>query len=179
MVTARQRRRQVAYGIERGLSQRRACRLFSVARSTLGYCSILKKKDAPALVAMRRLAPLYLRFGYRRIAILLRREGYPMSFDRAFRLWKQAELQVPKKSKLRRPAPLDHGHCRLSARTPPGPTGEPDGPAPQNQVSSSGLSSTRTLAYAPRRRAAALRVSDVPLHRTPREGRSFQDRLHR
>lgn len=104
MVAARQRRRQVAYGIKRGLSQRRACKLFSVARSALGYCSILEKKDAPVLVAMRRLARLYPRFGYRRIAILLRREGHPMSFDRAFRLWKQAELQVPKKRKRRRPA---------------------------------------------------------------------------
>lgn len=104
MVAARQRRRQVAYGIKRGLSQRRACRLFSVARSALGYRSILEKKDAPVLVAMRRLARLYPRFGYRRIAILLRREGHPMSFDRAFRLWKQAELQVPKKRKRRRPA---------------------------------------------------------------------------
>jgi len=56
------------------------------------------------MVAMRRLARLYPRFGYRRVAILLRREGHPMSFDRAWRLWKKAELQVPKKRKRRRPA---------------------------------------------------------------------------
>ena len=31
------RRRQVAFGRERGLSARRACTLFSVARSALGY----------------------------------------------------------------------------------------------------------------------------------------------
>jgi len=104
VVAARQRRRQVAYGIKRGLSQRRACVLFSVARSALTYRSKLDKKDGPALVAMRRLARLYPRFGYRRVAILLRREGHPMSFDRAWRLWKKAELQVPKKRKRRRPA---------------------------------------------------------------------------
>lgn len=98
------RRRQVAYGIRRGLSQRRACSLFSVARSTLGYQSLLAKKDAPALVAMRRLARLYPRFGYRRIAILLRREGHTMSFDRAWRLWRLAKLQVPKKRRRRRPS---------------------------------------------------------------------------
>lgn len=79
-------------------------RHLSVARSTLDYRSILEKKDAPVLVAMRRLARLYPRFGYPSIAILLRREGHPMSFDRAFRLWKQAELQVPRKHKRRRPA---------------------------------------------------------------------------
>ena len=104
MVAARQRRHQVAYGMKRGLSQRRSCALFSVARSSLDYRSKLDKKDGPALVAMRRLARLYPRFGYRRIAILLRREGHPMSFDRAWRLWKTAELQVPKKRKRRRPA---------------------------------------------------------------------------
>jgi putative transposase len=90
--------------MKRGLSQRRSCCLFSVARSALDYRSKLDKKDSPALVAMRRLARLYPRFGYRRIAILLRREGHPMSFDRAWRLWKKAELQVPKKRKRRRPA---------------------------------------------------------------------------
>ena len=104
MVAARQRRNQVAYGMKRGLSQRRSCALFSVARSALGYRSKLDKKDGPALVAMRRLARLSLRFGYRRIAILLRREGHPMSFDRAWRLWKKAELHAPKKRKRRRPA---------------------------------------------------------------------------
>ena len=90
--------------MKRGLSQRRSCALFSVARSALSYRSKLDKKDGPALVAMRRMARLYPRFGYRRIAILLRREGHPMSFDRAWRLWKKAELQVPKKRRRRRPA---------------------------------------------------------------------------
>src|SRR5690606_19149020 len=104
VVTAPMRRRQVAYGMKRGLSQRRACRLFSVARSALQYQSKLSVKDAPALVAMRRLAREYPRFGYRRIAILLRREGFPMSFDRAWRLWRTAKLQVPKKRRRRRPA---------------------------------------------------------------------------
>lgn len=39
-----------------------------------------------------------------RTAILLRREGFPMSFDRAWRLWRTASLQVPKKRRRRRPA---------------------------------------------------------------------------
>lgn len=104
MVTAPMRRRQVAYGMKRGLSQRQACKLFSVARSALLYQSKLTIKDAPALGAMRRLAREYPRFGYRRIAILLHREGFPMSFDRAWRLWRAARLQVPRKRRRRRPA---------------------------------------------------------------------------
>ncbi len=104
MVAAPLRRRQVAFANKRGLSQRRACWLFSVARSTLSYQSRMAKKDAPVLVAMRRLARLYPRFGYRRIAILLRREGHSMSFDRAWRLWRKDDLQVPKKRRRRRVA---------------------------------------------------------------------------
>jgi putative transposase len=90
--------------MKRGLSQRRACRLFSVARSALSYQSKLAIKDAPALVAMRRLAREYPRFVYRRIAFLLRRESFPMRFDRAWRLWRTAQLQVPRKRRRRRPA---------------------------------------------------------------------------
>jgi putative transposase len=104
MVTAPMRRRQVAYGMKRGLSQRRACGLFCVARSALSYESTLAVKDAPAVAVMKKLAREYPRFGYRRIAILLRREGFPMSFDRAWRLWRGADLQIPKKRRRRRPA---------------------------------------------------------------------------
>ena len=43
------RRRQVAYGRERGLSVRRACTLFKVARSALRYRSGKATKDAAAL----------------------------------------------------------------------------------------------------------------------------------
>jgi len=102
VVAAPARRQQVAYAVKRGLSQRTACRLFSVARSTLAYQSRLAQKDAPVLAAMRRLSRLYPRFGYRRVTIFLRREGYSMSFDRAWRLWQSEARQVPKKRKRRR-----------------------------------------------------------------------------
>ena len=54
------------------------------------------------MAAMRRLSRLYPRFDYRRVTIFLRREGYSMSFDRAWRLWQSEALQVPKKRKRRR-----------------------------------------------------------------------------
>lgn len=73
----------VAFGTTRGISQRRACKLFSVARSALRYESRLAVKDTPVICAMHRLARQHPRFGYRRIAILLGREGFTMSFDRA------------------------------------------------------------------------------------------------
>ena len=105
MVRAPVRRQQVAYAVGRGLSQRRACALLSVARSALKYTSRLLEKDAPVLEAMRRLSGQYPRWGYRRIQVLLEREGFEMSLDRAYRLWQQAGLQVPKKRRRRRAGP--------------------------------------------------------------------------
>ena len=96
------RRRQVAYVTKRGVSQRRACQLLSVARSVLGYESRLAKKDAPVLEAMRELARQYPRYGYRHIQVFLARRGFKMSSDRTYRLWRQAGLQVPRRRPRRR-----------------------------------------------------------------------------
>ena len=104
MVGARVRRQQVAYAIGRGLSGRRACALLSVARSALGYVSRLIAKDAAVLPAMRTLAGQYPRYGYRTIRIFLDRQGHVMSADRMYRLWRQEQLQVPKKRPRRRVA---------------------------------------------------------------------------
>src|SRR5438067_412594 len=104
MVGARVRRQQVAYARGRGLSGRRACALLSVARSTLGYVSRLLARDAPAVEAMRALAGQYPRYGYRTVRIFLRRQGHVMGADRAFRLWRQEGLQVPKRRPRRRVA---------------------------------------------------------------------------
>ena len=104
MVRAQARRRQVEHARKRGLSTRRACALLSVARSTLGYASRLVAKDAPAVDAMRELSLQYPRFGYRRIHVMLARQGQTMSVDRAWRIWQQHGLQVPRKRLRRRVA---------------------------------------------------------------------------
>lgn len=102
MVSARVRREQIAYVVSRGQSQRRACALLSVARSTVGYTSRLAVKDAPVVAAMRALALQYPRFGYRRIQIFLARQGHHLGIDRAHRLWRSAGLQVPRRRPRRR-----------------------------------------------------------------------------
>ncbi len=98
------RRRQVAYAQSRGLSSRRACALFGVARSTLGYVSTQAEKDAPVIARMRAIAAQYPRYGYRRVQIFLAREGLRMSPDRMYRLWRQAGLHVPRRRPRRRVA---------------------------------------------------------------------------
>ncbi|WP_175762802.1 IS3 family transposase, partial [Burkholderia anthina] len=52
--------------------------------------------------AMSILSAQYPRYGYRRIQIFLERQGHPMSADRAWRLWRFAGLQVPRKRPRRR-----------------------------------------------------------------------------
>lgn len=111
MVSACVRRRQVAFVCQRGVSQRRARALMSVARSTLRYEPRLIKRDAPVVVAMHDLSARYPRYGYRRIQVFLDRQGHAMSADRAHRIWRQCGLQVPrmrprKRIAMRRPRPL-------------------------------------------------------------------------
>jgi len=114
MVSVSARRSGVAYATGRGLSQRRACTLLGVARSALHYSSIKAGKDAPVLKRMSELSAQYPRYGYRRIAIFLGRDGFKMSFGRALRLWQQAKLQVPKKRSRKR---IASGRPRPNAPT--------------------------------------------------------------
>lgn len=66
--------------------------------------SLKAEQDAPLLARMHELSAQYPRCGYRRIRILLAREGFEMGADRAHRPWRSARLQVPKKRRRRRVA---------------------------------------------------------------------------
>jgi putative transposase len=102
MVSVPARRSQVAYATGKGLSQRRACTLIEVGRSALHYRSVKAVKDAPVLKRMAELSALYPRYGYRRIAVFLDRDGHRLSFGRAYRLWRRAKLKVPRKRPRKR-----------------------------------------------------------------------------
>lgn len=68
---------------------------------------------------MHELARQNPRYGYRRVAALLRREGWAASSGRAHRLWRQAGLQVPRKQrKRRRLGSGEKGSLRLCATRP-------------------------------------------------------------
>lgn len=107
MVSSQARREQVALAMERGHSQRQACELIELPRSMLNYQSVRAARDAPALDAMRRIAATYPRYGYRRVRIFLGREGHAMGPERAYRLWRAAGLQLPRRRvATSRPRPL-------------------------------------------------------------------------
>ena len=109
------RRRQVVYGRERGLSARRACTLFKVARSALSYRSRKAVKDAPVIKRMRSLSREYPRYGYRRIRVFMGREGRVDCGKRRgcrFRVSGQGNVSLR----------LGRGRKRLRDRTKCGPT---------------------------------------------------------
>ena len=102
MVSVQDRLEQARYAVGRGVSQRRACTLLSVARSGLDYQCRMAIKDQPIVAAMRQYSEQYPRYGARRIRIFLRRDGLVLGRDRAARIWAGAGLQVPAKKILNR-----------------------------------------------------------------------------
>jgi putative transposase len=90
--------------MERGHSQRQACELMELPRSILKYRPVRAERDARVLAVMRRIAATYPRYGYRRVRIFLRREGHAMGPQRAYRLWRSAGLQLPRRRPRRRVA---------------------------------------------------------------------------
>jgi putative transposase len=102
-----------------GISQRWACKTLDQARSTQRYNSKKPEKDRPLVKRMHDLAREYPRYGYRRIAALLKSEGWPASETCVHRLWRAANLQVPqKKRKRRRLGTSENGSLRLEATHP-------------------------------------------------------------
>jgi putative transposase len=104
LVSVPARRQQVTYGRERGLSVRRACTLFSVARSALDHRGRKLVADGQVIERMQARSAQYPRDGYRRVRILLARDGHSMSAGRTYRLWRLAKLQVPRKRGRKRVA---------------------------------------------------------------------------
>ena len=103
-MSSQAKRDSVAFAISRGHSERGACELMGISRSMVTYRSVRSERDAPAIAAMKRLAQQYPRYGYRRIRIFLKREGYSMGWQRAHRLWKAAGLQLSRRRPRRRVA---------------------------------------------------------------------------
>ena len=82
-------------------SERRTCRTIGLARSTLQYKPTPKDDDALRL-ALIRLAKQYGRYGYRKIAKLLRIEGWTVNHKKVERLWREEGLQLPHRHKKRK-----------------------------------------------------------------------------
>jgi putative transposase len=83
------------------VSERRACRLAGVARSSYRYRTVAVDQTALRL-RLRDLAATRVRYGYRRLHILLRREGWRVNHKRVYRLYREEGLgiRVKRRKKL-------------------------------------------------------------------------------
>ena len=84
-----------------GISERRACAAFPAHRSMLRYKS--RRPDQAGLkMRIKELAAIRVRYGYRRIHVLLRREGWAVNAKRIHRLYRELGLQLRSKTPKRR-----------------------------------------------------------------------------
>jgi len=70
------------------VSERRACRSLNIDRSLVRYQSI-RSTDDPIRACLRALSVERKRFGYRRLHILLAREGFHLNHKKLRRLYKE------------------------------------------------------------------------------------------
>ena len=92
MVTPAARREAVAHlRVAYRVSERRACEALGADRATVRYRSS-RPDDAAYRTRLRELASIRRRFGYRRLHVLLRREGIVMNHKKLRRLYREERL---------------------------------------------------------------------------------------
>ena len=102
MVTPAAKREAVALLRHRlEVSERRACTMIGICRMTVRYRSS-RPDDGLLRERMKALAHERRRFGYRRLHILLRREGYAVNHKRLFRLYREERLAVRRRGGRKR-----------------------------------------------------------------------------
>ena len=102
MVTPAARREAAAHLRQvREVSQRRACQAIGVDRSSVRYRS-RRPDDCLVRSRLREIAAVRRRFGYRRLHILLRREGFVLNHKKLRRLYAEERLQVRRRGGRKR-----------------------------------------------------------------------------
>lgn len=83
------------------MSERRACRVLGVDRSSVRYAA-MRPDDEPLRERLKALAQERRRFGYRRLHVLLRREGHAVNRKRVQRLYREEKLTVRRRGGRKR-----------------------------------------------------------------------------
>jgi transposase InsO family protein len=83
------------------VSERRACKALGQHRSTQRKAPRGKDDEAALVAELIELARSYGRYGYRKVAALLRAAGWWVNDKRVERLWRQEGLKVPAKQPKR------------------------------------------------------------------------------
>ena len=117
MVTPAEKRKAVAHlQAAHEMSERRACKVTGCDRMTARYRS--RRPDDPRLrERMVAIARERRRFGYRRLHVMLKREGFQVNHKRVFRIYREEGLRVKKRGGRKR---------ALGTRTPMPPAASPN-----------------------------------------------------
>ena len=110
---------------EVAVSERRACGLMEIHRGTYRYRP--RPEDPRLRLRLRELAEQRRRFGYRRLQVLLVREGWEVNHKRVYRLYVEEKLSLRRKRGGRRRRAGAKSYCRLHrvSRTSSGPWTSP------------------------------------------------------
>src|SRR4029450_9754446 len=95
------------------ISERRACRALGQHRSTQRKAPRGREDEAQLTADLIERARQYGRYGYRKIAALLREAGWRVNDKRVERIWRREGLKVPSKQPKRGRLWLPHGAPRL------------------------------------------------------------------
>lgn len=96
------------------VSQRRACQVIGADRTSMRYESV-RSNDAGLRTRLRELAAQRRRFGYRRLLVLIHREGTHVNHKKLRRLYREERLQVRRRGGRKRalgtrsPMTIPHG----------------------------------------------------------------------
>jgi putative transposase len=102
MVTPEAKRKAVAHACcEHGVSQRRACDVLQVDRSSIRYQS-KRSDDSDLRAAIGKVATERRRFGYRRIHIMLERDGVLVNHKKLRKIYREENLQVKRRGGRKR-----------------------------------------------------------------------------
>jgi putative transposase len=97
------------------ISQRRVCKAIKFPRSTCRYKTV-RTGDNNVREQLKHLAGKYRRYGYRRLWVLLRREGNLINHKRIYRIYREEKLSVKKKTRKKLPS-----HLRVVSALPSQP----------------------------------------------------------
>jgi putative transposase len=84
-----------------GVSERRACEVLQVDRSTVRYQSV-RADDGDLREAIKRVSRERRRFGYRRIHVMVEREGHKVNHKKLRRIYAEEKLQVRRRGGRKR-----------------------------------------------------------------------------
>lgn len=93
-----------------GVSERRACKTLGFHRSVMRYKGKRGLLDVPVRVRIEEIARVRIRYGYRRIHVLLKREGWRINHKRVHRIYREAGLNLRTKRPKRKRMAAHRAH---------------------------------------------------------------------